>query len=89
MAFYGVLLLALTRTVALDNGLGRLPLLGFNSWNSAQCAVTESFMRTTMDLFVSTGLRDAGYTTVSVDDCERSPKRAPTNAQPPAIKRYP
>ena len=56
-------------STGLDNGLGRTPLLGYNSWNSAACSVTESFMKTTMDLFVSTGLRDAGYRHVSVDDC--------------------
>lgn len=56
-------------TSALDNSLGRTPLLGFNSWNIFACSVNETKMRTTMDAFVSLGLRDAGYDTVSVDDC--------------------
>jgi alpha-galactosidase len=54
---------------ALDNGLGRTPLLGFNSWNSFACNVNEEDMKNTMDAFVSLGLRDAGYKYVSVDDC--------------------
>jgi len=52
-------------TEALDNGLGRVPLLGFNSWNVFACKVNETLMKMTMDQFVSTGLRDAGYDTVS------------------------
>lgn len=54
---------------ALDNGLGRTPLLGFNSWNIFQCQVTEIDMRNTMDAFISLGIKDAGYEYVSVDDC--------------------
>lgn len=59
-------------TAGLDNGLGRTPLLGFNSWNVFACEVNETVMRDTMDAFVTLGLRDAGYDTVSVDDCEWS-----------------
>jgi alpha-galactosidase len=54
---------------ALDNDVGRTPILGFNSWNIFACAVNETLMRDTMDAFVSLGLRDAGYVYVGVDDC--------------------
>lgn len=54
--------------VALDNGLGLRPQLGFNSWNSFQTKVNETVMRATIDSFVSTGLRDAGFEYVSIDD---------------------
>jgi alpha-galactosidase len=66
-----LVLLSLAPLIAhgLDNGLGRTPLLGFNSWNTFACSVNETLMMQTMDLFVSLGLRDAGYDTVSVDDC--------------------
>jgi hypothetical protein len=50
---------------ALDNGLGLTPLLAYNSWNIFACAVNETVMKQTMDAFVSTGLRDAGYTSAS------------------------
>ena len=61
--------LVVTASAGLDNGLGRTPLLGFNSWNVFACEVNETVMRDTMDAFVTLGLRDAGYDTVSVDDC--------------------
>ena len=61
--------LAIARVSALDNGLGRTPLLGFNSWNIYACDVNETVMMATMDAFVSTGLLKAGYKMVSVDDC--------------------
>ena len=52
---------AVRPSAALDNGLGLTPLLAFNSWNIFACNVNETVMRATMDAFVSTGLRDAGY----------------------------
>lgn len=64
-----LLILAIAPARALDNGLGRTPLLGFNSWNFFACNVNETLMMATMDFFVTTGLRDAGYKMVSVDDC--------------------
>jgi alpha-galactosidase len=54
---------------SLDNGVGQKPVLGFNSWNVFACQVNETVMKSTMDLFVSTGLLAAGYEYVSTDDC--------------------
>ena len=51
----------------LDNGLGRTPVLGFNSWNIFACEVTEAKMKATMDAVVAFGLREAGYKYISVD----------------------
>lgn len=59
----------LAGVLALDNGLGLTPILGFNSWNVFACGVNETVLRATMDAFVSLGLRDAGYVSVDVDDC--------------------
>ena len=57
---------------ALDNGVGQRPQLGFNSWNAWGCAVNETVLRSTMDAFVTLGLRDAGFEYVSTDDCWQS-----------------
>ncbi|TLD04320.1 uncharacterized protein PgNI_12038 [Pyricularia grisea] len=54
----------------LENGLGRTPALGWNSWNVAQCdAATEAFALDTANRFISMGLKDLGYTYVNIDDC--------------------
>ncbi len=46
-------------------------------------------MRDTMDLFVSTGLRDAGYKYVSVDDCWASSRDPTTNVIQADPKSFP
>lgn len=40
----------------------------YNSWNALATNVTEDALLTTIDLFVSLGLKDVGYEYVSVDD---------------------
>jgi alpha-galactosidase len=49
--------------------LARIPPMGWNSWNAFSCDVTESDIRNAADALVDTGLRDAGYEYVVVDDC--------------------
>ena len=55
--------------VALDNGLARTPPMGWNSWNSFGCNVNEALVKATADAMVSTGMKDAGYQYVNIDDC--------------------
>ncbi|KAG9301673.1 hypothetical protein G9A89_016744 [Geosiphon pyriformis] len=54
---------------ALDNGLGRVPSMGWNSWNKFACDINEKLIRETADALVSTGLRDLGYKYLNLDDC--------------------
>jgi alpha-galactosidase len=54
--------------VALDNGAARTPSMGWNSWNTFHGGVSAEILRETADLFVSLGLREAGYTFVNTDD---------------------
>ena len=51
------------------------PPLGWNSWNSFGCGVTEDMVRQAADAMVSSGMRDAGYEYVVVDDCWFDPQR--------------
>lgn len=60
---------------ALDNGVGRTPPMGWNSWNTFFCNINESLIRGMVDSMVSSGMRDAGYEYVVVDDCWMSPNR--------------
>jgi alpha-galactosidase len=44
------------------------PPMGWNSWNFFNGRVTDKDIRDTADLLVSTGMRDAGYVYVNIDD---------------------
>ncbi|WP_416307031.1 glycoside hydrolase family 27 protein [Neptunicella sp. SCSIO 80796] len=51
-----------------DN-LAMTPPMGWNSWNDFRCEVDEKMLRETIDAMVSSGMRDAGYEYVNIDDC--------------------
>ncbi len=50
-------------------GLALTPPMGWNSWNHFGCNVDEKLIRETADALVSTGMRDAGYVYLVIDDC--------------------
>ncbi len=58
-----------TRPPALENRLARTPPMGWNSWNHFHCDVSAQLIRETADAMASSGLRDAGYQYVVIDDC--------------------
>ena len=45
------------------------PPMGWNSWNKFACSVDEAAVRRVTDAMVSSGMRDAGYRYVVIDDC--------------------
>lgn len=51
------------------NGLALTPPMGWNSWNKFACNVNEQTVRDTVDAIVASGMRDAGYQYVVIDDC--------------------
>ena len=74
-----LMLLAAVVAVAqgVDNGLGRTPQMGWNSWNKFGCNINETLIKNTADLLVQTGLADKGYRYLNLDDCwqvARDPK---------------
>src|SRR6266545_5211094 len=54
---------------AADEGLALTPPMGFNDWNAFGCNVSEELIKQTADFFVESGLKDAGYQYVNIDDC--------------------
>ncbi|GAC1411741.1 MAG: hypothetical protein NVSMB53_07890 [Gemmatimonadaceae bacterium] len=54
---------------ALDNGLALTPPMGWNSWNHFGCNVSDSLIRQTADAMAASGMRDAGYRYLVIDDC--------------------
>jgi alpha-galactosidase len=53
----------------LDNALARTPPMGWNSWNHFGCNVSAQLIRETADALAESGMRDAGYGYVVIDDC--------------------
>ena len=49
--------------------LALTPPMGWNSWNKFQCNVSELLIKEAADEMVSTGMRDAGYQYIVIDDC--------------------
>ncbi|RQW07082.1 glycoside hydrolase family 27 protein [candidate division KSB1 bacterium] len=50
-------------------GLALTPPMGWNSWNKFGCDVNEELIKDTADAMVASGLLDAGYQYVVIDDC--------------------
>ncbi|MFB7471474.1 NPCBM/NEW2 domain-containing protein [Kitasatospora sp. NPDC056184] len=76
---------------ALDNGLNLTPQMGFNNWNSTYCGdqFNEAMIKGIADLFVSKGLKAAGYRYVNLDDCWALPERDAAGNLVPDPVRFP
>jgi alpha-galactosidase len=48
--------------------LAQTPPMGFNTWNTFQVNINEQMLRDMVDTYVSSGMRDAGYTYFVLDD---------------------
>lgn len=78
---FTLLLLACTFTAAIAQGnnyiqdytkyqdLAMTPPMGWNSWNKFACNINEELVMQTADALVATGMRDAGYIYINIDDC--------------------
>ncbi|MDP4276446.1 MAG: glycoside hydrolase family 27 protein, partial [Bacteroidota bacterium] len=49
--------------------LAKTPPMGWNSWNKFGCNVSESLIKEMADAMVSSGMKDAGYNYIVIDDC--------------------
>ena len=49
--------------------LALTPPMGWNSWNKFGCDINEKTIKEVADAMVSSGLRDAGYVYLVIDDC--------------------
>src|SRR5262245_22745457 len=52
-----------------DNGVALTPPMGWNSWNKFGCNVSEEMIKSMADAMVTSGMKDAGYQYVVIDDC--------------------
>ena len=67
--FVAALLLAAVAPAKAGDGLALTPPMGWNSWNKFQCNVSEQLIRGAADALVASGMKDAGYQYVVIDDC--------------------
>jgi alpha-galactosidase len=49
--------------------LAETPPMGWNTWNKFACEINEKLIRESADAMVSSGLKDAGYLYIVIDDC--------------------
>lgn len=77
-----------TDTATNPFGLAMTPPMGWNSWNAFGKDVTEQVIRETADSFVTSGLKDAGFTYVVIDDIWQG-GRDSAGMLYPDVKRFP
>ncbi len=69
--------------------LAALPPMGWNSWNTFSWNINEELIKTTADFFVESGLRDAGYEYIVIDDCWSEKQRDSKGRLVPDHEKFP
>lgn len=69
-------------------GLALTPPMGWNSWNKFGCDVNEQIIRQVADAMVSSGMKQAGYHYIVVDDCWHGSRDSLGFIQP-NVQRFP
>jgi len=52
-----------------SKGLSLTPPMGWNTWNKFGCNVSEELVKGAADAMVASGMKDAGYQYIVIDDC--------------------
>jgi len=63
------------------NGLAKTPPMGWNSWNKFAGRVTADDVKSMADALVTSGMKDAGYVYVNIDDTWEAGRDAQGNIQ--------
>ena len=66
---YILLFILIHQYLNLDNVLGKTPQMGWNSWNKFGCNINEKLIIETIDTLNASGLIEAGYNYINLDDC--------------------
>ena len=54
---------------SVSKGLALTPPMGWNTWNKFACNVSDELVRGMADALVKSGMKDAGYQYIVIDDC--------------------
>jgi alpha-galactosidase len=65
---FGILFSTITFAQKFED-LAPTPPMGWNSWNKFGCDVSEKLIKETADAMVNSGMKEAGYEYVVIDDC--------------------
>lgn len=80
---FAFLLLFLTASAtAQGSPVAQTPPMGWNSWNHFADKVDDKTIRATADMMVSSGMRDAGYVYVNIDDTWQGKRDTKGNIHP-------
>ena len=66
-----------------------VPFMGWLSWNVVEGEISEEVVRTTADAMVKSGLQDAGYNYLVMDDIWHAKSRAADGKPLPDAKKFP
>lgn len=64
-----LLLLPVIGRAQTRESLSLTPQMGWSSWNKFQSNIDEDIIKSIADAMVASGLKDAGYTYINIDDC--------------------
>ena len=68
--FIVFIVMGISKTYAQDSvKLALTPPMGWNSWNTFKCDINENLIKEVADAMVTSGMKDAGYQYVVIDDC--------------------
>lgn len=71
---------------SLYNTLAQTPPMGWNSWNKFGCDVSEDLIKSMADAMVESGMKDAGYKYIVIDDCWQIDRDSMGNIVPDPAK---
>ena len=69
LTFLILLILSTSLYAQKFEGLALTPPMGWNSWNYFSCDVDEALIRESADAMVTSGMKEAGYQYIVIDDC--------------------
>lgn len=75
------MLLVAKSVSALNNGLGKTPAMGWNSWNKFACDIDETVIKSNAKRMLDLGLDKSGYKYMNIDDCWMTATRDANNHQ--------
>jgi alpha-galactosidase len=64
---------------SIARGLALTPPMGWNTWNKFGCNVSDRLVRSMADAMVKSGMKDAGYQYLVIDDCWQVKRDAKAN----------